>query len=68
MIAQLKKSRLGKAIYVISRSGPLGWPLLMLSRLVQSEPLQPTHIYPRNLRHNARQRQILAAFDEASHR
>ncbi|MBN8189839.1 hypothetical protein JF540_24440 [Salipiger thiooxidans] len=63
MISRLKKTGLGQAIYKLSRSGPLGWPVLMLSRAAQAESMQVAHLKPRHRKHNATQREILAAFE-----
>ena len=66
MISKLKKTRLGQTIYKISRSGPLGWPVLILSRAMQAETVHLAHLKPSHRKHNARQSEILASFERGS--
>ena len=62
MIAKLKKTALGKAIYRLSRAR-LGAPLQMLSRAVQHEALQLEHLKSAHRSHNQKQIDILAHFE-----
>lgn len=63
MFENLKKTGFGKRIHRFSRLPVLGWPVRMLSRFVQSEFFQPSHLYPSNMAHNTRARDALAAFE-----
>lgn len=67
MFDRLKKTAFGKWVYKFSRRPGIGWPMLMLSRFVQSEIVQPAHYYPDNRAHNRKQEQTLKQF-EADHK
>lgn len=63
MLAALKKSRLGMALYHITKRPVLGLlPRLILS-VIKHERLNPAHLSAANRAHNARQSDILRAFD-----
>lgn len=63
MIDRLKRTRLGKLIYRLSRRPVVGWPLRMLARFVQSEAFQPAHLVPANIAHNQNARAALKRFE-----
>ncbi|MEO1777196.1 MAG: hypothetical protein AAFU63_00245 [Pseudomonadota bacterium] len=63
MIEKLKKTWFGNQIHRISHGSRLGYPLLILSRVVQSEAVQWTHLRPEHRAHNARQQDVLATFE-----
>jgi hypothetical protein len=66
MLSRLKKSRLGKALYLLSRSRLAGLPVRFLARTAQAEVLHPSHLNPVNWRHNAAQNRVLARYARSS--
>lgn len=62
MIAKVKKTALGRAIYKLSRSR-LGTPLQILSRTVQHKALKLEHLQSAHRSHNQKQLDILARFE-----
>ncbi len=59
MIADLKNTEFGHKVHRFLR-GP---GLEIVTRITQIEFVQISHIYPRHLRHNARQKEILSNFE-----
>ena len=62
MIAKLKKTALGKILYRLSRSS-FGAPLRRLSRLLQSEQMNLSHLRPAHRAHNRAQVLTLSRFE-----
>jgi len=62
MIEQLKKSRVGKRLYRLSRRQGIGRVVRLIARLIQAEPLQLDHYRPLNIAHNRRQKHVLQRF------
>jgi len=63
MLATLKKSRFGMALYRLSKRPVLGMTLRFVLRIFRHERLNPAHLLPANRAHNARQIRILRAFE-----
>lgn len=63
MFDRLKKTAFGRWVYKFSRRPGFGWLMLMLSRSVQSEIVQPIHYYPASRAHNRAQEQTLEQFE-----
>ncbi|MEL7165876.1 MAG: hypothetical protein AAGL96_10440 [Pseudomonadota bacterium] len=63
MIEKIKHSRFGQTLYRFSRRPVIGRPVLMLAKLLQSDALNLDHVKAKNRAHNARQMEILAAFE-----
>ena len=62
MIAKLKTTAFGKAIYRLTRSR-LGAPLQVLSKAAQHEALQLEHLQSAHRSHNQKQIDILSRFE-----
>ncbi|WP_456389773.1 hypothetical protein [Profundibacter sp.] len=63
MLAALKKSRFGIALYRLSKRPVLGMSLRFILRIFRHERLNHAHLSPVNRAHNARQIRILRAFE-----
>lgn len=63
MIRKLKKTRLGKTLYRLSRK-PGGAPLRKVAKVAQSEAFQTEHLSVEHQRHNRDQLRILAKFEK----
>lgn len=63
MLAVLKKSRFGMALYRMSKRPVLGMTLRFILHIFRHERLNPAHLSPANRAHNARQMRTLRDFE-----
>lgn len=65
MIVFLKKTRLGKYLYRLSRRPRIGMPLRRIAGFLQSEFLRSDHFKPQNTAHNRKANAVLNQFLES---